>query len=187
MGAGPTASQKARSPLPKVPCDKAVLREACSWEPLAVREESVCAVGAAAAEALGCRPGWHVCGPVGRWPGCRVSGQEAVVGGLGPWALSPRGSWTQTPTARRPCRGVGRGVAGATPSLPGEGGEPSGLGRVGGVGRPWPAALVWGSPLMAQGPGLRPLGAECRLVAGVTLLGYHLPWVTAGPGAFLGW
>ena len=57
MGAGPTASQKARSPLPKVPCDKAVLREACSWEPLAVREESVCAVGAAAAEALGCRPG----------------------------------------------------------------------------------------------------------------------------------
>ena len=70
---------------------------------------------------------------------------------------------------RRPCRSVGRGVAGAFPGLPGERGEPSGSGRVRG------AALVSGSPLMAQVPGLRPLRAEHRLVEGVTLLACHLP------------
>ena len=43
------------------------------------------------------------------------------------------------------------------PGLPGEGGEPLGLGRVRGAGRPWPAALVWGSPLMAQVPAPRSL------------------------------
>lgn len=55
-------------------------------------------------------------------------------------------------------------MAGAFPGLPGEGGEPSGLGRVRG------AALVSESPLMAQVPGPRPLRAECWLIEGVTLL-----------------
>lgn len=182
VGAGPAASGKPK-PLPKVPCGKAVLK-ACSGEPLAVREESVCAVGQPLPRPSGCRPGWRVRGPVRKWPGCRVSagGGGGRAGSLGP---QPQGSLDSDPTPGCPCRGVGRGVAGATrafrvrvESLP----DWAGRGESGGPGwlhwsweSSWPRAL-------ARGP-WEPVPARRE----VALLGYHLPRGTAGLGAFLGW
>lgn len=77
---------------------------------MAVQEESVWAVGAAAAEVLGCRPGWCVwtSREMARMPDLRAG---VVLGGLCPPALCPRGSWTDSHCTRRPCRSVGRGVA----------------------------------------------------------------------------
>lgn len=111
-----------------------------------------------------------VCGPAGRWPGCQISGRgwcwEGCV--LRPSAPGVPGL---TPTAPGAPAGAWAEEWQGPPGLPGEGGEPFGLGRVRGAGRPWPAVLVWESPFMAQVPGLRPLGAECWFVEGVMLLG----------------